>query len=71
MPLIFLDFSFINGTECNINNNDVPINDRIEPKQNIIDDILFNSDTYCNQYRKLKNENIDSNRHRISILGLQ
>ena len=40
MPLIFLEFSFINGTECSINNSDVPISDKIEPKKNINEDIF-------------------------------
>ena len=71
MPLILFDFSFTNGTECSMNNMDVPINDNIEPRQNTNDDIFDIADTYCNQYKKLKNENMDNKRHNIKILGLQ
>ena len=46
IALIFFAVSFINGTECSINNNDVPINDRVEPKQNINDERFLNADTY-------------------------
>ena len=70
IPDVLLLFGLLYGMEWKTNNIEVPINDKIDPKQNINDEIL-SIDAYCNQYKKLKNENTDNSIDNINIRGRQ